>query len=249
MIADVLEQFRPHQKELRQRVLRCVAALLITSTCAYFFRDQLTALFLRPLYLAYPPMDKLVYTKLTEAFLSYIKLAVLVGLIVALPYILYQIWLFVAPGLLEKEKKAVRVILGWATMLFVSGGLFAYFEALPRILHYFMSFAGPTLIPRIKLGMYLTFIARIVLTFGIAFEIPFLMVMATRVGLLQRGHFQKKRLYFYCAILVLSFLLTTGDITSTVLLGLPLLALYEAGIVACRLFGGKTEPPAPVAAP
>ncbi|WP_448875013.1 twin-arginine translocase subunit TatC [Desulfobulbus propionicus] len=237
---EALEQFQPHHQELKQRLLRCLLVLAGTSTVAYLFKDHLANWCIEPLYRAYPQLDKLVYTKLTEAFLSYLKLSLLAGLIAALPFMLYQLWLFVAPGLLDNEKKTVRSILAWASMLFTSGALFAYYVALPRILLFFMSYAGPTLQPRLKLGLYLTFTARMILTFGIAFEIPFLMVMASRTGLIRPGHFPKKRPYFYLAIIVLSFLLTTGDPTATVLLSLPLFALYEAGILACRFFGGTS---------
>ena len=102
-----------------------------------------------------------------------------------------------------------------------------------------MSYASPTLQPMLKLDLYLTFTGRMVLAFGIAFEIPFLMVMAIRTGLIQGDHFRQKRTYFYIAIVVLSFLLTTGELTATTLLSLPLFALYEAGIIAGRVFGGK----------
>jgi len=236
MMIEALEQFRPHHLELKQRLIRCIVAIVLTSTVAYLFKDNLAAWCMHPLYQAYPQLDKLVYTKLTEAFLSYLKLSLLVGLIGALPFMLYQLWLFVAPGLIDKEKRTVRTTLGWATALFTSGVLFSYFIVLPRILHFFMSYAGPLLQPRLKLGLYLTFTARMLLTFGLAFEIPFLMVMANRTGLVKDGHFQSKRVYFYIAIVVLSFLLTTGEITATVLLSFPLFALYEAGIVACRVF-------------
>jgi sec-independent protein translocase protein TatC len=241
MMIEALEQFRPHHLELKQRLLRCVLVLAGTSTGAYLFKDRLAAWCIEPLYRAYPQLDKLVYTKLTEAFLSYLKLSLLAGLIAALPFMLYQLWLFVAPGLLDTEKKTIRTVLAWASMLFTGGALFAYYVALPRILHFFMSYAGPTLQPRLKLGLYLTFTARMILAFGIAFEIPFLMVMASRTGLIRRGYFQQKRLYFSLAIIVLSFLLTTGDPTATILLSVPLFALYEAGILACRVFGGKRE--------
>lgn len=247
MMMEALEQFRPHHQELKQRMIRCIIAIAASSTIAYLFKDHLAAWCMHPLYVAYPQLDKLVYTKLTEAFLSYLKLSFLVGLIGALPFILYELWLFIAPGLLEKEKKTVRAILAWATSLFTGGAVFAYFVVLPRILHFFMSYAGPTLQPRLKFGLYLTFTARMLLTFGIAFEIPFLMVMANRTGLIRDGHFQNKRPYFYIAIVILSFLLTTGEITATVLLSFPLFALYEAGIVACRVFNrpstGKSASP------
>lgn len=246
MMLDALEQFRPHHQELKQRLLRCVLVLVLTSTVAYLCKDQLAAWCIEPLYRAYPQLTKLVYTKLTEAFLSYLKLSLLAGLIVSLPFMLYQLWLFVAPGLTEKEKRAIRTILAWATVLFSGGALFAYFVALPRMLHFFMSYAGPTLIPKLKLGLYLSFTARMVLAFGLAFEIPFLMVMASRTGLIKASYFRSKRLAFSLAIIVLAFLLTSGDPTATVLVALPLFALYEAGILACRVFGG-TSPPASTA--
>ncbi len=241
MMLDALEQFRPHHQELKQRLLRCVLVLVLTSTVAYLYKDQLAAWCIEPLYRAYPQLNKLVYTKLTEAFLSYLKLSLLAGLIVSLPFMLYQLWLFVAPGLTEKEKRGIRTILAWATVLFTGGALFAYFVALPRILHFFMSYAGPSLVPKLKLGLYLGFTARMVLAFGLAFEIPFLMVMANRTGLIKASYFRSKRLVFSLAIIVLAFLLTSGDPTATVLVALPLFALYEAGIVACRVFGGQSS--------
>ena len=237
----VLEHFRPHQDELRRRLVRCCLALTLTSSVAYAFKDRIAALCMQPLYLAYPKLGKLVYTNLPEAFLSYIKLSLLVGLLTAFPFVLYQIWMFVSPGLLEKEKALARRIVLWASLLFTAGAGFAFAIVLPRMLHYFLSYAGPNLQPMLKLGLYLTFTARMLLAFGIAFQIPFLMVMAMRAGLIGRDHFTRKRLYFYLAIVVLSFLLASGELTATVLLSLPLFALYEAGILAGRVFGGKPE--------
>jgi sec-independent protein translocase protein TatC len=236
---EALEHFSPHHAELRTRLIRCFLVLVLTSTVAYLFNDQLAAWCMRPLYQAYPQLGKLVYTKLTEAFLSYLKLSVLVGVAAGFPFLLYQVWLFVAPGLLEQEKRTVQIIILWATLLFAGGASFAFFIVLPRMLHYFMSYASPTLQPMIQLGLYLTFTARMVLAFGIAFEIPFLMVIAIRTGLMPGDHFRKKRLYFYIAIVVLSFLLTTGELTATTLLSFPLFALYEAGILVGRMFDGK----------
>ena len=235
---EALEQFRPHQEELRRRLIRSFLAVVLTSSVAYLFKETLAAWCIHPLQRAYPPLEKLVYTNLPEAFLSYIKLSLLVGLIVASPFVLYQLWLFVAPGLLDKEKQLVRRIVLWASLLFTGGGAFAYFVVLPQILVYFMSYARPGLQPLLKLGLYLTFTARLVLAFGIAFEIPFLMVMAIRAGLLARDYFRRKRTAFYIAMMVLSFLLASGELTATVLLALPLFALYEAGIQAARVFSG-----------
>ncbi len=240
MIA-ALEHFRPHHEELRKRLIRIFLAITVCTVVAYLFIDQLAGFCTRPLFLADPELKTLVYTKLTEAFISYIKLALLVGIITSFPYLLYQIWMFVSPGLLDNEKRIARRIIFWASGLFAAGALFSFFIVLPKTLAFFMSYAGTNLEPMPKLGLYLTFVARMVLAFAIAFEIPFLMVMASATGLVKHGHFTSKRKYFYIAIVILSFLLTAGDITATVLLSFPLFALYESGIIAGRVFSGKNK--------
>jgi sec-independent protein translocase protein TatC len=240
MIA-VLEQFVPHHQELRKRLIRSFLTITVTTIIAYLFIDQIAAFCMRPLFLAYPDLGHMVYTKLTEAFISYIKLSLLVGIAVSFPVLLYQAWMFIAPGLLDKERRLARQIVLWATLLFAAGALFSFFIVLPRTLIFFMSYAGDNLQPMPKIGLYLTFVARMVLAFAIAFEIPFLMVMTIKTGLINRDHFKNKRTYFYVAIVILSFLLTAGEITATVLLALPLFGLYEAGIVAGKMFTGKAS--------
>ncbi len=240
MIA-AFEQFRPHHEELRKRLIRAFLAIAICTVIAYLFIDQIAGFCTHPLFLADPALKTLVYTKLTEAFISYIKLALLVGILVSFPYLLYQVWMFVSPGLLDHERSIARRIIFWATGLFAAGALFSFFIVLPKTLAFFMSYAGTSLTPMPKLGLYLTFVARMVLAFAIAFEIPFLMVMTSASGLVKPGHFTAKRKYFYIAIVVLSFLLTAGEVTATVLLSFPLFGLYEAGIIAGKVFSGKKK--------
>jgi len=236
-----LEHFTPHYKELRQRLIAVFIAIALASTLSYIYIDQIAGFCMQPLFQAYPDLGRLVYTKLTEAFVSYIKLSILVGIGVSFPFLLYQIWMFIAPGLLEHEQRLARQIVGWASLLFAGGAAFAFFIVLPRMLTFFMGYAGDNLQPMPKLGLYLTFVARTVLAFGIAFEIPFLMVMAMKTGLVSRTYFTGKRTWFYMAIVVLSFLLTAGDITATALLSLPLFALYEAGIIIGRVFASPSH--------
>jgi sec-independent protein translocase protein TatC len=225
-----------HLDELRNRLIVSFLAVTCCTVVAYIFSEQITRLFIAPLFRAHPAMAKLVYTNLPEAFIAYIKVSLLIGLIVSFPVVLYQVWMFAAPGLLDHEKKIVRKTVLWATLLFASGAGFAYFIVLPQALSFFMGFAGSQLKAMPKLGGYLTFVARTSLAFGLAFEIPFLMVVATRTGLAPAGYFKKKRKYSYIAILVLSVLLTAGDLFAAVLLFLPLLGLYEAGLVAIKAF-------------
>jgi sec-independent protein translocase protein TatC len=149
--------------------------------------------------------------------------------------------MFAAPGLHAGEKKTVLTVVFWATLLFAAGAGFAFFVVLPRALHFFMGFAGPQLTPLPKLSGYLTFVARTSLAFGLAFEIPFLMVAAAKIGWVTRNYFSTKRKYFYPAILLLSVLLAAGDIMAAILLCLPLFALYESGILIIKLFTGKPE--------
>ena len=235
------EHFVPHHEELRKRLVRSILAIVVTTVIAYLFIDEIVALCMQPLYIAYPALQKLVYTKLTEAFITYLKLSLLVGIIVSFPVLLYQVWMFVAPGLLDHERKLARQVVFWSTFLFGGGATFAFFIALPHILSFFMGYAGPNLEPLPKLGLYLTFVARMVLAFGIAFEIPFLMFMASKSGLVSRDYFRSKRVYFYIAIVVLAFLLTAGELMATALLSLPLFGLYESGILLSRIFIKKKK--------
>jgi len=228
-----------HLEELRQRLIVSFGAIFLFAALSYVFAEQIARFFMTPLFLASPTLIKLVYTNLTEAFITYLKLSFLLGIIFSIPVLLYELWMFAAPGLHANEKKTVLTVVFWATLLFAAGAGFAFFIVLPRALHFFMGFANPQLTPLPKLSGYLTFVARTSLAFGLAFEIPFLMVAAAKIGWVKRSYFSTRRKYFYPAILVLSFLLAAGDLMAAVLLCLPLFALYEAGILIIRVFAGK----------
>ena len=237
MLARSIELFAPHHQELRTRLIKIFLAIIVCTAIAYGLSEHIARIFLAPLFQASPLIHKLVYTNLPEAFLSYIKLALLVGLVASFPIILYQIWMFIAPGLKSSEKKFAVVVVFWATLLFMAGAAFAFLAVLPRMLHFFMSYASQNLEPLPKFGDYLTFVARAMLAFGLSFEIPFLMVMTGKAGFVQAGYFRKKRLSFYVAIVVLAFLLTAGDFMATAMLAIPLFGLYEAGIFLTAIFG------------
>jgi sec-independent protein translocase protein TatC len=231
--------FRPHHDELRKRLVRCFIAVILCSGVAYFFAEEIAQFFIRPLFEASPMVYQMVYTNLPEAFIAYIKLAVMIGLITSFPFLLHQSWCFIAPGLHDNEKRLVTTVVFWSTLLFIGGAAFALFSVLPRLLVYFMSYAHPGLEPLPKLGLYLTFVARLIVAFGLAFQIPFLMVMTGKAGIVKPAYFRKKRLYFYAAIVVVAFLLSAGDLMATVLLCFPLFGLYEAGVLLTALFGKK----------
>jgi sec-independent protein translocase protein TatC len=230
-----------HLEELRRRLLVSFGAIFLFAALSYFFAEQIARFFMMPLFSSHPEVIKLIYTNLTEAFITYLKLSLLVGIICSFPVLIYEFWMFISPGLHANEKKTVLAVVFWATLLFSAGAYFAFFIVLPHILNFFMGFATPQLTPLPKLGGYLTFVARTSLAFGLAFEIPFLMVAAAKIGWVRRNYFSEQRKYFYPAILVLSVLLAAGDLMAAILLCLPLFLLYEAGIIIIRLFTRKPE--------
>lgn len=241
IIERSLAFFRPHHLELRRRLIKSFLSILVLSVIAYVFVEPIAAFLITPLKNASPLVDRLVYTNLPEAFLSYIKLAFMIGLGGSFPVILYQFWRFIGPGLNQDEKKLAVIVVFWATFLFAGGAAFALFAVLPRMLIYFMSYATPGLTPLPKLGLYLTFIIRMMITFGLSFQIPFLMVMAGKADFVKAGYFRKKRYYFYAVIVVLAFMLTAGDFMATALLAVPLFGLYEAGIFLTALFSRRKK--------
>lgn len=234
-----LALFRPHHLELRKRIMRAGIAIVLCSIVAYLFSEQIAFACIKPLQEASPLVYKLVYTNLPEAFLAYIKLALLVGFMCSMPYTLYQAWSFIAPGLTDKEKSIAGTVVFWSTFLFITGASFAFFVILPEILTYFMGYTTETMLPLPKLGLYLTFVGRMLLTFGIAFQIPFLMVMTGKAELVQKDYFKNKRKFFYIAIITLAFLLSAGDFMATALLSGPLFILYESGVFLSGLFRPK----------
>jgi sec-independent protein translocase protein TatC len=230
-----------HLAELRQRLIVSFGAVLFFAVLSYFFAEPIARFFMKPLFSSQPELVKLIYTNLTEAFITYLKLSLLVGIIFSTPILIYELWMFAAPGLHAGEKKVVLSVVFWATLLFAGGACFAFFIVLPRILSFFMGFATPQLTALPKIGGYLTFVARTSLAFGLAFEIPFLMVAAAKIGWVSRKHFSDKRGFFYLAILILSVLLAAGDLMAAILLCLPLFGLYEAGILIIRIFARQKE--------
>jgi len=231
-----------HLEELRRRILVSFLEIIACSAAAYVFSEEITRLCMIPLSAGRPEMIKLVYTSLPEAFVAYLKLSLIVGILTSFPLLLYEAWMFVAPGLVKRERSLVLRVVFVAVILFAGGVVFAYFIVLPQILSYFMGFANADLEPLPKLSGYLTFIARTCLAFGLAFQIPFLMVAAVKTGLVPHAGFRKKRKYYYPAIALLALLLTAGDLFSGVLLAFPLFGLYEGGILVIRLFTSPENP-------
>lgn len=234
------EHFTPHLRELRRRLLTVIAAVVLATGVTYWFVEDLVRLLSEPLTRINPELSQLVYTGLPEALLSYLKLSLLVGVIIALPALVYQLWMFIAPGMRRGEKVMAVKVAGWGLLLFTGGALFAYFVVLPDLLVFLLWFATEQIHPHLKLANYLNFVVRSLFAFGLAFELPFLMVMAVRLEVVDVNYFTRHRTYSYIGMLLIALLLVAGDPVATFMLAVPLCLLYEAGNLIGRTLHGKT---------
>jgi len=218
--------FLDHLEELRWTIIRSLLAISLTSVVCYFFSRQIIEI------LRYPgPKDmKLIFLSPTEGFMIYIKVSIFAGLIVALPYVAYQFWKFIVPGLLEKERRLVSPIVLYTVLCFLVGAAFAYFLIIPFGLRFLMSFQTDFLEANITIGKYLGFVVTLLLVFGVVFELPVLAYLLTHIGLLTPEFLRSKRRYGIVIIFIVAAILTPPDAFTQTMLAIPLMLLYEISI-------------------
>jgi len=222
--------FYTHLEELRNRLIKSAVAIGVSFCLCYFFSDTIINILFAPVNQALPGNSKMVFTALTEGFIAYLKVAFWASLIVSSPVVLYQLWSFIAPGLYAHEKSMLRRALFWGGLLFVSGGLFGYWVVVPFVLNLTFGYANENLqaLPRLK--NYLAFAVKTLFTFGIIFELPFLMAVTSKAGIVSHDYFKKNRKISYIVLYGLAVILVPTDIFSQLLLLLPLVGVYEVGI-------------------
>jgi len=221
-----------HLEELRWCLLRSVIAVLVGSTVCYFFSNAIFAFMVAPLRENLQPGQGLIGTSVTEAFFSEIKIAIAAGVLFTCPYIFYQIWRFIAPGLSGGERNLVLPFVLCATLFFLGGAYFCYRIVLPLAFKYFVEqYNTLGVLPAIRIGEYFTFFFRMVLAFGITFELPVFTFFLVRLGLWNYRLMIRSFRYAIIGIFVLAAMLTpTPDIVNQSLLALPMLELYVASI-------------------
>ncbi|GAB5482071.1 twin-arginine translocase subunit TatC [Sphingorhabdus sp. EL138] len=224
-----------HLIELRQRLVWSVVALAIAFAASFYFADEIFGMLVVPLTDAFPPGEgKLVYTKLYEAFFVEIKVAMFAAFFIAFPIISNQLWAFVAPGLYANEKKAFLPFLFATPILFTAGAALAYYIVMPTAFRFFLGFEGEVggmtqeALP--AMGDYLDLVMRFILAFGVCFQLPVLLLLLNRAGLVTRDQLKGLRRYMVVAAFVLAAILTPPDVVSQFLLGLPLIMLYEVSL-------------------
>lgn len=224
-----------HLEELRTRLIRSLIALGIGTGLCYNWAESIYRELLHPLLINLPGNSRLIFTELTEAFLTYFKVALWGGFVLASPVIFYQAWRFVSPGLYRKERKLVIVCAGWSTAGFLGGMAFGYFVAIPQVFSFFLSFGRSLIVPMPSMKESLSLILRLLMIFGVMFELPLIMYLLGRAGILTTALLRKGRKLAVLGILLLAAVLTPPDVVSQVLIALPLYALFEAGILLCAL--------------
>jgi sec-independent protein translocase protein TatC len=234
--------FTEHLEDLRWCLLKSLAAVVLGAVVCYVFSDWIFALVVAPLRRHLAPGQNLIGTGVTEAFFTEIKVALAAGLLVASPFVFYQIWRFVAPGLSSGEKRLVVPFVFCATLFFVGGALFCYWIVLPVAFRYFIEqYSTMGVTPAIRIGEYFTFFFRMVLAFGVTFELPVFTFFLVRLGIWDYRFMLRSFRYAIVVIVILAAVLTpTPDVINQSLLALPMLALYVLSIGVAYLW--RKEP-------
>ena len=231
--------FTAHLEELRKRLIVCFIAVGIGFVLSYGFKEKLFQILTRPLISVMQTGDKLIFTGLPEAFFTYLKVALFSGLILSTPVIFYQFWMFVAPGLYEKEKQHMIPIVFLSTFFFVGGSFFGYFIVFPYGFKFFLGFASEIIRPLPSMREYLSFATKLLLAFGLVFELPLVITFLAKLGMVSVSFLKKNRKYALLLFFVGAAILTPPDVVTQVMMALPLIVLYEISIIGARIFGRK----------
>ena len=240
-----------HLKELRSRVLWSVGAFIIAFAVCYYFSQQIYAFLAQPLADILSKQSggerRMIFTALYEAFFTYLKVAFFGAAFISFPIWATQLWLFIAPGLYRSEKRAIYPFLLASPVLFVMGAALAYYFIFPLAWQFFISFETPPGsggIPiqlEAKVGEYLSLVMHMILAFGVAFQMPVLLTLLIKVGILNVETLRKGRRYAVVIMFVVAAIITPPDIISQIGLAIPLILLYEISIFAARWVAPKRE--------
>jgi len=246
-----------HLGDLRKRLFVSFGTLFVTFLIMFTFSEKIFHLIMFPLknrlqvslenpYLQFVPQEKLQHIKLVflapaEAFWMHIKIAFVAGLILALPVIFYQLWKFISPGLLHKERHYVVPFIFIATSLFLVGAAFCFLVVLPFAMRFLLTYkVGDFLSPMLSIGRYVDFCLKFIIAFGAVFELPIAIVFFTRMGIVTPKTLAKNRKYAILGAFIIAAILTpTPDFFNQTLMAVPMIVLYEVGIIVSRIFKRK----------
>lgn len=225
------ESFIAHLIELRTRLLHSFVALLLVFVCLFPWAADLYALLAQPLLAKLPKGGQMIATDVTTPFFVPIKVALMTSLLIALPYILYQIWRFVAPGLYAHERRLVLPLIAASTLLFYCGMAFAYFAVFPVVFGFVTASAPQGVAVMTDIDKYLSFVLTMFVAFGVTFQVPVAVVILVRMKMVTTAKLREIRPYVIVGAFIAGALFTPPDVVSQFMLAMPLWLLYEAGIV------------------
>jgi sec-independent protein translocase protein TatC len=237
------QPFVSHLVELRDRLIRAVIAILIGFALLAFYPGfgAMYDLLARPLVAHLPQGATLIATNVISPILVPLKITLMGGFLLVLPYVLYQVWAFVAPGLYSHEKKMVLPLVISSTLLFFIGVAFCYFIVIPAMSKFIQSFAPTTITAAPDIEQYFGFVLNLFLVFGLAFEVPVAVVVLARIGVVTIEQLKSFRGYFIVGAFIVAAVVTPPDVVSQLALAIPMCILYELGIVAARIFIKHTK--------
>ncbi|MCW8800969.1 MAG: twin-arginine translocase subunit TatC [Desulfobacter sp.] len=235
--------FTEHLGELRDRLVRAFIAVGVGFIAAYFFKEQLFDILTAPLVTAMAKSGnaKLIFTGLPEAFFTYLKVALLAGIILATPVLFYEFWMFVSPGLYREEKKYILPIIILSLIFFIAGASFGYFIVFPYGFQFFLGFTTETIQAMPSMKEYLSFASKMLLAFGFVFELPLVLTFLSRMGLVTPAFLKKNRKYALLIFFVGAAIITPPDVVTQIMMAMPLILLYEIGILGAKIFGKASK--------
>jgi sec-independent protein translocase protein TatC len=233
---SVEQPFMTHLIELRDRLLRIVAAVLVIFLCLFPFANDLYAIVSAPLLEVMPAGTSMIATEVASPFLTPFKLALVLAIFAAMPFILYQIWSFIAPALYTHERKLIFPLMASSTILFYLGMAFAYYVVFPLVFAFFTSTTPDGVAVMTDIARYLDFVLKLFFAFGVAFEVPIAVILLIWAGMTTVESLSEKRPYIIVGAFVIGMLLTPPDVISQTLLALPMWFLFEVGLIASKYF-------------
>lgn len=242
------ETFISHLVELRERLVKAVAGVIVVFLGLIYWAPNIFNLFARPLMEALPKGGRMIVTDVTGSFFVPMKVTLLVAFLIALPWVLYQIWQFVAPGLYQHEKRLIMPLVTSSYLLFLCGVAFAYFLVFPTVFHFMAHYNAPLGADMsTDIDKYLSFAMTTFLAFGITFEVPVVVIVLVRFGVVELEKLKQIRPYVIVGAFIIAAIVTPPDVLSQLLLAVPLVALYELGLLMARFVSRQPVDPASAA--
>ncbi|WP_350344740.1 twin-arginine translocase subunit TatC [Proteinivorax tanatarense] len=225
-----------HLAELRLRIIITALSILFGTILSYFYIEEITHLLIIP-----AGYQDFVYLSPPELFLSYIKISIICGIFLALPIILFQVWFFVMPSVTIRDKVYMILAILMSTIFFVGGVVFSYFIIIPLTLEFFTELSSNEITPMFSFASYLSFILSILLSFGLAFQLPLLVLLLTKLNLITPELLKKSRKYTFLLIFLFASILTPPDVISQVLLAGPMILLFELSIIISNVIKWRSK--------